>query len=365
LSEIRVENLTKSYGSVKALKDVSFICKDGEFLTIIGPTGAGKTTIINCIAGIVKPDSGKVFSDNKEITNLIIQERNLAMAFENYSLYPHFTVYQNIGFPLQAPTRKNLLTKEEKKRRIEEVIKLLGIEHLVDKMPAQLSGGQKQRVSLGRALVRRPIAFLLDEPLAHLDAKLKVSLRSEFKEIAEKWGTTTIYITHDFKEALAISDRIAVIREGVIQQIGTPEEIYGTPENDFVGSMIGDPPMNLIDGRISIEGSKIRFLKEEVFDIMLPSFLKEKVLEKMSNENLRIGVRPSSVQISDKKVDENAFESNVFAVEHTHSNSLVTFKIGPDEFIQAMTPQRLSCTINQKFWVKFLEKGIHIFEKTI
>jgi ABC-type sugar transport system ATPase subunit len=365
LSEIRVENLNKSYGSVKALKDVNFHCKDGEFLTIIGPTGAGKTTILNCIAGIVKPNSGKIFSDDKEITNLIIQDRNLAMAFENYSLYPHFNVYQNIGFPLEAPTRKNLLSKEEKKKRIVEVIELLGIGHLVDKMPAQLSGGQKQRVSLGRALVRRPVAFLLDEPLAHLDAKLKVSLRSEFKEIAEKWGTTTIYVTHDFKEALAISDRIIVLREGVIQQIGTPEEIYNTPENDFVGSMIGDPPMNLIDGKLNTENSDLRFSKKDIFDIRLPERLREKVLDKVSENNLRIGVRPTAVIVSDSKVHENSFESDAFAVEQTQSHSLITFKIGPDEFIQAMTPERIQCKINQKYWVNFSEKGIHVFDKTV
>jgi len=365
LSEIKVENIGKTYGTVHALRDVSFEVKDGEFFTIIGPTGAGKTTILNCIAGIVQPDSGEIYMDGKDITNTIIRERNLAMAFENYSLYPHLTIYQNIEFPLNAPMRKKLLTREEKEKRINEVVELLGIGYLIDKMPSQLSGGQKQRVSLGRALVRRPVAFLLDEPLTHLDAKLKVSLRSEFKEIAEKWGTTTVYVTHDFREALAISDRILVLREGVVQQIGTADQVYNEPENDFVGNLIGDPPINLIDGKVSIEESTIRFTKEGVMDIKLPANLKNLVEEKRDGDNLRLGIRPAFITLKDKKLDENYFKCKVFSVEHWQENSLVTFKIGPDEFIQVLTPTRVSCKVNQEFWLNLDMDSIHIFENTL
>ena len=246
MAEISFNNVSKTYGLTTALKNVSFTCKEGEFFSIFGPSGAGKTTCLELIAGIKGDYTGDIYLGKNNIETMSVQDRNISMAFENYSLYPHFTVFENIAFPLKSPRSKKRSDQE-----IFNVVKKnatdLGISHLLDRNPSQLSGGQKQRVSLARALVREPQAFLLDEPIAHLDAKLRTVARANLKEIAQRLGTTILYVTHDYREALALSDKIMLLREGKIEQIGSPKELWNNPTSDFVAHMIGDPVMNLID----------------------------------------------------------------------------------------------------------------------
>ena len=264
MAGVRLENVTKMYGRNKAVRDLSFSCKEGDFLSIVGPTGAGKSTILKMIAGIENITSGNIYFNDYVVNDLPPQERNVSMAFETYNLYPHLKVYDNIAFPLRAPRWRLKLTPEEERRRVQEIADFLGIGQLLDRLPQHLSGGQKQRVSLSRALVRRAEVYLLDEPIAHLDARLKFSTQTLMKEFATQYKSTIIYVTHDYREALALSDRMIVLRRGVIEQQGAPEEIYYKPATDFVGSLIGEPPMNLIDGEIERNGKKGRFSRREI-----------------------------------------------------------------------------------------------------
>ncbi len=215
MADVRLENVVKMYGKKAAVRGVSFACKEGEFFSILGPTGAGKTTILKMIAGIENVTSGKIYFGGKVVNELPPQERNVSMAFETYNLYPHMNVYENVAFPLRAPRWRMKLTHEEERKRVEEITGFLGIDKLLDRLPQNLSGGQKQRVSLARALVRRAEVYLLDEPIAHLDAKLKFSTQTLLKEFARRYGSTIIYVTHDFREALALSDRMVILRRGL------------------------------------------------------------------------------------------------------------------------------------------------------
>ena len=249
--EVRLENVTKKFGRVVAVDNVSLVFEDGGFTALLGPSGSGKTTILYLVAGIYKPSSGKIYFGDRDVTRLPPNERNVGLVFQNYALYPHMTVYENIAFPLRI--RKTPEQVIEKKVR--EVASLLRIEGLLDRRPAQLSGGQQQRVALARALVREPSVLLLDEPLSNLDALLRIMIRTEIKKLQKEIGITAIYVTHDHSEALAIADKVVVINQGKLQQIGGPDEVYNRPRNLFVASFIGSPPANVVPARLSTEGT--------------------------------------------------------------------------------------------------------------
>ena len=249
MSRIQLENVTKKFGKVTALDGITLDIKDKEFFVLFGPAGAGKTTILNCIAGIQIPEEGVVKFDG-EVMNLVdAAHRDTAMVFENYALYPQMTVYDNMASPL----RSNLYKKDEEyiKNKIQEIAEMMKMDYLLQRLPSQLSNGQKQRVAMGRALVRSPRVYLMDEPLAHLDAKLRNAMRTELKEIQANFGTTSIYVTHDFMEAMSLGDRIAIVNEGHIVQIGTGDEIYYMPCNEFVAQLMGDPEINIIGGTLT------------------------------------------------------------------------------------------------------------------
>ncbi len=269
VAEVQLEGVTKLYGRKKAVDGVSVTCREGEFLSIFGPTGAGKSTILKMIAGIEEVTSGAIRFNGHVVNDLPPQERNVSMAFESYNLYPHMNVYDNVAFPLRAPRWGLKLDRTEERRRVQEIAEFLGIDELLERLPQHLSGGQKQRVSLARALVRRPEVYLLDEPIAHLDARLKFSTQSLLKEFASKYGSTIIYVTHDYREALALSHRIVVLRRGVIEQEGTPEEVFHTPGSDFVGRLIGEPPMNLIDGEAGTRDGEAWFQVGDRFGLAI------------------------------------------------------------------------------------------------
>jgi multiple sugar transport system ATP-binding protein len=254
MAKIVLDHVSKVFGDdVVAVDDVSLEIGDGEFIVLVGPSGCGKSTILRILAGLEEVTAGELLLDEREITDLPPKDRDIAMVFQNYALYPHMTVEQNLGFGLKL--RKT--PKEEQRRRVDDVAKVLGLDKLMQRKPSELSGGQRQRVAMGRAMVREPHAFLMDEPLSNLDAKLRVQMRAELARLHERLGTTTVFVTHDQVEAMTLGERVAVLRDGVLQQVDEPQNLYEHPANLFVAAFIGSPPMNLVEA--SVEGGRIRF----------------------------------------------------------------------------------------------------------
>ncbi|MEI7616201.1 MAG: ABC transporter ATP-binding protein [Actinomycetota bacterium] len=369
--EIRVENVSKSYGHKTAIDNISFDCKDGEFFSILGPTGAGKSTILKMVAGIEPITSGKIYFNDRVINSLLPHERNVSMAFETYNLYSHFSVYDNIAFPLRAPKWKLNLTREEEKKKVTEIADFLGIGKLLDRKPQNLSGGQKQRVSLARALVRKPQVYLLDEPIAHLDAKLKFSTQTLLREFAVNYGSTIIYVTHDYREALALSDRMMILRKGKIDQVGTPEEIYYTPKVDFAGMLVGEPPMNMVDGFIINQNGKMLFKAGDLFEFELTKDAAadaEKHAKKTDNGlYVRLGIRCEYIKISDHKVSDSAFELPVYAIAHEAESSIVTFEL-ENSFLHSKISRGKgyeNAHTSEKVWLEFDQGNMYFYEKTV
>lgn len=260
-----LQNLTKKFpargrknrGEVTAVSDFTFEIPDGKLIGLLGPSGCGKSTTLNLISGLIKPTSGKIFFGEDDVTELPAEHRGIGLVFQNYALYPHLTVRQNILFPLQNRKGKDKLSKEEMEKKAEEAAALVQIGELMDRRPSELSGGQQQRVAIARALVKMPKVLLLDEPLSNLDARLRLQTREEIRRIQRETGITTIFVTHDQEEAMSISDRIVLMKDGVIQQIDRPQEVYDNPVNLFVAKFLGTPPINVFEGRV--EGGKLFF----------------------------------------------------------------------------------------------------------
>jgi len=351
MASIELVGVTKRFGKVTALKNVSLEVNDKEFFVLFGPAGAGKTTILNIIAGIHVPDEGVVKMNGEIVNQIEPQDRNVAMVFENYALYPHLRVYDNIASPLRSPRHK----KDEAfiKEAVERVAALLKIDQLLDRLPIQLSNGQRQRVAIGRALVRYPNVYLMDEPLAHLDAKLRNLMRGELKIIQSNFDTTSIYVTHDFMEAMSLSDRIAVINEGEIVQVGTSDEIYYLPGNEFVAQLMGNPEINLIEGKLEITGSSYRVsLKgfDEAFELPQDDNVYEK-LKEYNGSNLRIGIRPQNVNYSFEP-DDGFVKGSVNAFETIGNKSVLTALMGGDTEVRIITPNGLLVKLDQEVFVE-------------
>ncbi len=261
MATVEARRISKHFDEVCAVDGIDLIAKEGEFLVLLGPSGCGKTTLMRLIAGLEQPTSGEILLDGAVVNDLPPRARNIAMVFQSYALYPHLTVEKNISFPLRAVG----MERGETRKKVEWAAKMFGIERFLDRKPRQLSGGERQRVALARAVVREPVVFLLDEPLSNLDAKLRNSARDELKQFQDQLGTTTIYVTHDQAEAMGLGDRIAVLNQGKVIQIGTPQEIYGHPMDIFVATFIGSPPMNLVeDGKTYLGFRPEEFLPREV-----------------------------------------------------------------------------------------------------
>jgi multiple sugar transport system ATP-binding protein len=291
MAKVELRGVSKVFGSVEAVKSVDLAIEDGSFFVILGPSGSGKTTILRIIAGLESPTSGKVIIGDKDVTDVPPKDRDVAMVFQNYALYPHMTVFQNLAFPLESRGIK----KGEVRRRVEEVASLLRIEHLLNKKPSQLSGGEAQRVALGRAIIRRPKVFLMDEPLSNLDAKLRVYMRSELRKLQRTLRATFVYVTHDQVEAMSMADKVAVMFKGEIHQVGSPAQIYSDPQDTEVASFIGTPPMNLIRSKV------IRVDKGEADIQVLGRQVKVKVRQNShvrDGEEVIVGIRPEDLQIS-------------------------------------------------------------------
>lgn len=349
MSRIQLENVTKKFGSVTALKNVSLDIKDKEFFVLFGPAGAGKTTILNCIAGIQLPEDGVVKFDG-EIVNLVdAAHRDTAMVFENYALYPQMTVYDNMASPL----RSKLYKKDEDyiKTKIQEVAAMMKMENLLERLPSQLSNGQKQRVAMGRALVRSPRVYLMDEPLAHLDAKLRNAMRTELKEIQANFGTTSIYVTHDFMEAMSLGDRIAIINEGEVIQIGTGDEIYYMPCNEFVAQLMGDPEINLISGTLTKSGDGYNFTMEaaqKTYELPKEKELFAK-LDELGLGKVDIGMRPQNILYSFEP-KEGYIKCSVYSYESIGNKSVIVAETSGLQ-LRMIAPNGLSVKIDQDIYV--------------
>jgi multiple sugar transport system ATP-binding protein len=371
VAEVILENVTKLYGRKRAVNGVSLTCREGEFLSIFGPTGAGKSTILKMIAGIEPITTGRILFNGRPVNDLPPQERNVSMAFESYNLYPHLNVYDNIAFPLRAPRWGLKLSHPEERAKVEEIASFLGIGELLERLPQHLSGGQKQRVSLARALVRRPEVYLLDEPIAHLDARLKFSTQSLLKQFALRYKATIIYVTHDYREALALSDRIAVLRKGRIEQEAQPEEIYYRPVSDFVGRLIGEPPMNLLDGQIVEQGGKTCFQAGNNFTLPVREGLVSSMRASARQENgsliARLGIRCEYIKLARERISESSFQLPVYAIVHEAESSVVTFELS-NIFFYARVRQELGLVdyrVSEKLWVDFDQQHMLFFPKTI
>jgi multiple sugar transport system ATP-binding protein len=326
---ITLRDVWKRFGEVQALQGLSFECKPGELFCLLGPSGAGKTTTIRVVAGLEIPDKGEVLLDNEPITGLLPQERNVAVAFESYALYPHLTVFENLAFPLKAPVRASRYSEDEVGRRVKEVANLLGIGDLLARYPRELSGGQRQRVSLGRALVRKPSVYLLDEPIAHLDAKLRHRMRGELRKIQTELGITTLYATPDQLEALSMADTIAVINEGRIEQIGTPDEVYARPVNVFVARFVGDPPMNILG--CDLEAESLVVHSDGSFQFQIPPQDRSLLSEKLKGGKLKVGIRPKDIQLVAESAETIHAKGRVKDVDTLGQTTVVTIMVGSTE----------------------------------
>jgi multiple sugar transport system ATP-binding protein len=284
MGSIQIQNLTKSFGDTQVLKGIDLDIKDGEFLILVGPSGCGKSTLMNSIAGLEDVTSGDILIDGANVTDLSPKERDIAMVFQSYALYPTMSVERNISFGLKM--RK--LPKAEIKKTVARVAQLLQIEHLLDRKPSQLSGGQRQRVAMGRALARDPRVFLFDEPLSNLDAKLRVEMRTEIKKLHKRLGTTIVYVTHDQVEAMTLADRIAVMKDGQVQQFGTPYEIYNNPTNRFVADFMGSPPMNFVEC-VVLDDKLVIDSQGEKFELAVPNGAS---LKQAGLDTVVLGIRP-------------------------------------------------------------------------
>ena len=349
MARIQLENITKKFGKVTALDGISLDIKDKEFFVLFGPAGAGKTTILNSIAGIQLPEEGVIKFDGKTVNLVDAAHRDTAMVFENYALYPQMTVYDNMASPL----RSKLYKKDEEyiKKKVHEVAAMMKMENLLDRLPSQLSNGQKQRVAMGRALVRSPRVYLMDEPLAHLDAKLRNAMRTELKDIQANFGTTSIYVTHDFMEAMSLGDRIAIVNEGKIVQVGTSDEIYYMPCNEFVSQLMGDPEINIIAGKLAETSGGYSFTFndiEKTYELPEDKDLFAK-LEETGLTDIEVGIRPQNVKYSFEPKD-GYIKCSVYSYESIGNKSVIITECGALQ-LRMIAPNGLSVKIDQDIYV--------------
>ncbi|MBZ9657167.1 ABC transporter ATP-binding protein [Phyllobacterium lublinensis] len=341
MASVSIRDVTKTYGNVNVMHGVSVDIEDGEFVILVGPSGCGKSTLLRMIAGLEEITGGEIAIGSRVVNDLPAKERDIAMVFQNYALYPHMTVADNMGFALML---KNA-SKQEKASRVGRAAEILGLEKLLDRFPRQLSGGQRQRVAMGRAIVRDPQVFLFDEPLSNLDAKLRVQMRSEIKGLHQRLGTTIVYVTHDQIEAMTMADKIVVMKDGLVEQIGTPLDLYDYPANLFVAGFIGSPAMNFIKGKVD-NGA---FVTPDGIKLPLSAALG-------STAEATYGIRPEHIRIADQGIPVK-----VDVVEPTGSEIMVVGKIGGQE-ISCLFRERLSIRPGETIRVGIDAHVSHLFD---
>ncbi len=345
MSRILFKEVTKSFArKVVAVDRVSFEVKSGEFFVILGPSGCGKSTLLRLVAGLEEPDSGEIYIDDRLVNNLEPKDRDIAMVFQNYALYPHMSVFENLAFSL----RLRHIPKGEIERRVVNAAKVLGIEELLNRKPSELSGGQRQRVAVGRAIVRNPKVFLFDEPLSNLDAKLRVGMRAELIRLHQQLRTTILYVTHDQVEAMTLGERIAIMKDGKILQVDQPRVIYDRPLNKFVAGFIGAPPMNFFTGKI-LAGNPPKFVHPAV-TIELPLSIKE-------SREVILGIRPEHIEVC----LDSGLRGRVEVIEHLGNETVVYLRLDGETVVLRTKPE-LSPKPNETVGIKFQLEKIHLFD---
>jgi multiple sugar transport system ATP-binding protein len=356
MSNVLLRDVVKVYGDVVAVDNVSFEVNDGEFVALVGPSGCGKTTTLNLVAGLIELTDGEIYLGEKQINELDPKDRDLAMVFQNYALYPNKSVAENLAFPLKM--RK--MSKSEIGPQVNRTAKVLGIDHLLERRPRELSGGQQQRVALGRALVRNPRAFLMDEPLSNLDAKLRVQMRAELKRFHLELNATVLYVTHDQLEAVTMADRIAVMNLGVLQQYASPDEIFNRPVNTFVAGFIGSPAMNMLQGQVVQDGATVTVKGADGWILTLTEQRAKQAVQ--SSGDVVVGIRHGHIKLHFAPVP-NAFPARIYTVEPTGDLTFVHFKVG-DAVLVASASTDFKAKPDDQIWVEFDQNELHVFDAT-
>ena len=360
MAGVVLENVIKRYGDVTAVDNVSLTIQDGEFISLVGPSGCGKTTTLNMIAGLLDLTDGEIYIGDRPVAGLDPKDRDIAMVFQNYALYPNKTVYKNLAFPLEM--RKT--PRAEIDQRVKSTAETLSITALLERKPRELSGGQQQRVALGRALVRSPKVFLMDEPLSNLDAKLRVQMRAELKRFHHELNATVIYVTHDQMEAMTMSDRIVVMSGGVLQQAGTPDDLYSRPVNLFVAGFIGSPSMNFLSGRVEQRSGTAILVgdggatQDGGWEYALSPEQGTRALT--STGEVVLGVRHNSVRLYQSE-QPNTIKARVYTVEPTGDVTFVHFRVG-EHILAASVDPTFQISADEPIWVDFDQRNIHLFD---
>lgn len=357
MSKIVLENVSKSFGDVKAVDNVNMEVKDGEFMVLLGPSGCGKTTTLRLIAGLERPTSGKIYFDDEVVNDFEPKERNVAMVFQDYALYPHMSVFNNMTLCLKV----DKVPRREIIKRVKETAKILGIDDLLHRKPGELSGGQKQRAALGRAIIRDPAVYLMDEPLSNLDAKLRVNMRAELKKLHKRLGTTTMYVTHDQEEAMEMADEIAVMAKGRILQIGRPREIYERPINKFIAGFIGSPPMNFLECSLLERDGEV-YLDMGSFRLRVPDGSQSAVKERAAGSEVIMGIRPEHISV-DTDPKDSSIEARISLFQQRGNIGYAILDV-ETYTVKAMVSPDFEQHMDKKVFVKFDESRIHIFNKT-
>ena len=361
MAGVTLKGLTKRFGDVVAVNNVDLEIRDGEFLVLVGPSGCGKTTCLRMVAGLEEATDGEIRIGERLVNNVAPKDRDIAMVFQNYALYPHMSVYENMAFGLKL--RK--VPREEIARRVEEAAEMLGIQQLLKRRPKELSGGQRQRVAVGRAIVREPAVFLMDEPLSNLDAKLRVQTRAELIKLHRRLGITTIYVSHDQVEAMTMGDRIAVMLDGVVQQVDTPLSLFNHPVNVFVAGFIGSPAMNFVDGELVSQNGEL-WVDAGTFKVQLPAH-RVAAYEEHAGKPIIMGIRPSDIY--DKTISPvaaptpgNTIDLDVEVIEPMGAESVLYLSTGTESLIASVDSNTIAKE-NEKLAVVLDMNKAHIFDK--
>ena len=366
MAHIKLENIVKRFGDFVAVKDFNLEVEDKEFVVFLGPSGCGKTTTLRLIAGLEDPEEGDIFIDGQRVNDLSPADRDIAFVFQFYALYPHMSVYDNIAFPLKAVK----VSKSEIDAQVKRVAEILQISGMLNRKPSVLSGGEMQRVALGRAMVRQPKVYLLDEPMANLDAKIRVDTRAEIKRLQHEIGATTIFVTHDQVEAMSLADRIAVIHEGVLQQIGTPHEIYNKPESLFVAGFMGMPTMNLLDAEATGQGgeSVLRLRHTDVYLRLTPE-RQANITSGAVENGLVFGIRPEHISVSASQSGGEQIPADVHLVEPLGPVNILDIRLGTHSetqepiLLRVRTHPTFQATVEDTVWLNFQEAEMHLFDR--
>jgi len=361
MASVTYEHVVKKFGDFTAIADLDIQIQDKEFLVLVGPSGCGKTTALRCLAGLEEVTSGRIMIGDKVVNDIAPKDRDIAMVFQSYALYPHMTVFDNMAFGLKL----RHLPKATIQKRVEESAKILGIEALLKRKPRELSGGQRQRVALGRAIVREPKVFLLDEPLSNLDAKLRVQTRAEISKLHHKLGTTFVYVTHDQTEAMTMASRIAVMNKGILQQLDTPQNLYDKPNNLFVAGFIGTPAMNFFKVKIEKDGEALYAVNSEL-KVKFPPAKTEK-LHKLVGREVILGIRPDDIhnpEFSPANIHGEKVDAKVDVTELMGNEILIYLTTGSQNTIVARVDPRSRYAFGDKVQVLFNMDNSHIFDPT-